>query len=41
MNEVWDDLMKNNQLLGVTSRQKFFHINSYKVYKKLNKKIIG
>ena len=41
MNKVWDDLMKNNQLLGVTSRQKFFHINSYKIYKKLNKKIIG
>jgi len=40
MNKVWDDLMKNNQLLGVTSRQKFFHINSYKIYKKLNKKII-
>ncbi len=41
MNKVWDDLIKNKELFGVTSRQKFFHINSYKVYKKLNKKVIG
>jgi len=41
MNKVWDDLIKNKELFGVTSRQKFFHINSYKIYKKLNKKIIG
>ena len=41
MNKVWDDLIKNKELIGVTSRQKFFHINSYKIYKKLNKKIIG
>ena len=41
INKVWDDLISNKELLGVTSRQKFFHINSYKIYKKLNKKIIG
>ena len=41
INKVWDDLIKNKELFGVTSRQKFFHINSYKIYKKLNKKIIG
>ena len=41
INKVWDDLIGNKELLGVTSRQKFFHINSYKIYKKLNKKIIG
>ena len=41
MNKVWDDLIKNKELIGVTSRQKFFHINSYKIYRKLNKKIIG
>ena len=40
MNKVWDDLIKKKQLLGVVSRQKFFHINNYKVYKKINKKII-
>jgi len=41
MNKVWDNLIEKKKLLGVTSRQKFFHINSYKIYKKLNKKIIG
>ena len=41
MNKVWDDLIKNKELIGVASRQKFFHINNYKIYKKLNKKIIG
>ena len=41
MNKVWDDLIKNKKLIGVTSRQKFFHINNYKIYKKLNKKVIG
>ena len=40
MNKVWDDLIKNKELLGVASKQKFFHINSYKIYKKLNRKII-
>jgi MurNAc alpha-1-phosphate uridylyltransferase len=41
MNKVWDDLIKERNLLGVVSRKKFFHINNYKIYKKLNKKIIG
>ena len=38
MNKVWDDLIKNKELIGVASRQKFFHINNYKIYKKLYKK---
>ena len=41
INKVWDDLIKNKELLGAASRQRFFHINSYKIYKKLNKKITG
>ena len=41
MNKVWDDLIKNKELVGIASRLKFFHINNYKIYKKLNKKIIG
>ena len=41
MNKVWDDLIKNKELFGIISKQKFFHVNSYKIYKKLNKKIIG
>ncbi len=40
MNKVWDDLIKDKELIGVASKQKFFHINNYKIYKKLNKKII-
>ena len=41
MNKVWDDLIKERKLLGVVSRKKFFHINNYKIYRKLNKKVIG
>ena len=37
MNKVWDDLIKKHELLGVVSKQRFFHINNYKVYKKINK----
>ena len=40
INKVWDDLISRKKLLGVISKQKFFHINTYKIYKKLNKKII-
>ncbi len=40
MNKVWHDLIKKKQLIGITSRKKFFHINNYKIYRKLNKKFI-
>ncbi len=39
MNKVWDDLIKKRELIGTISRQKFYHLNSYKIYKKLSKKI--
>ena len=38
MNKVWNDLIKKKALIGIKSRQKFFHINNYKIYKKLYKK---
>jgi len=38
MNIVWNDLIKNKRLTGIKSSQKFFHINNYKIYKKLHKK---
>ena len=38
MNIVWNDLIKNKHLIGIKSSQKFFHINNYKIYKKLYKK---
>jgi len=41
MNKVWDNLIKEKNLFGVVSHKKFFHINNYKIYKKLNKKVIG
>ena len=41
INQIWDELIKNKNLLGVLSGNKFFHINNYKIYKKLNKKVIG
>ena len=40
MNEVWDELIESRELLGIISKQKFIHINSYKIYKKLNRKTI-
>ena len=40
MNKVWDELIKRKELNGVISKQKFYHINNYKIYKKLVKKII-
>ena len=39
MNKVWNDLIKKQKLLGIVSKQKFFHINDYKIYKKLKKKL--
>ena len=42
MNEIWNDLIKKKELIGVTSGKKFFHINNFRIYKKLNKKkVIG
>ena len=38
MNIVWNGLIKNKRLIGIKSSQKFFHINNYKIYKKLHKK---
>ncbi len=40
MNNVWNKLILKKQLYGVISKQKFFHINNYKIYKKLEKKTI-
>ncbi len=37
MNKVWDDLIKERNLLGVVSRKKFFHINKFKLTLKITK----
>ena len=39
MNKIWNYLIKRGELFGVLSKQKFLHINSYKIYKELVKKI--
>ena len=36
MNLVWNQMIKNKKLLGQESAQTFFHVNNFKVYKKLN-----
>ena len=41
MNKIWDELIRKKNIIGICSRYKFFHINNYKIYKKLNKKFIG
>jgi len=37
MNEVWDQMAKEKNLLGQESNQTFFHVNNIKVYEELNK----
>ncbi len=41
MNDIWDSLIKNKTLLGIQSKQKFYHLNTREMYEKLsNFKII-
>ena len=35
MNEIWENLIKKNNLIGLKSNQKFYHLNTFKAYKKL------
>ena len=35
MNKIWNDLIKNNSLYGLESRQKFYHLNTLDMYKKI------
>ena len=39
MNKIWDNLIKKKELIGIISKQKFLHINNYKIYEKLGKRI--
>ena len=38
MNEIWNDLIAEKNILGLKSEQKFYHLNSKNVYEKLIKK---
>ena len=35
MNEVWDKLISENKLYGLESSQKFYHLNTEDMYKKI------
>ena len=35
MNEVWDKLISQNKLYGIESSQKFYHLNTEDMYKKI------
>ena len=36
MNEVWNNLINNNRLLGLESSQKFYHLNTEEMYNKIS-----
>ena len=35
MNKVWSQLIKDKKLLGLESNQKFYHLNTFEMYKKI------
>ena len=35
MNKIWDNLIKNKSLLGIQSKQKFYHLNTKETYDKI------
>ena len=37
MNEVWNNLISENKLCGLESNQKFYHLNTEEMYKKISK----
>ena len=36
MNEVWNNLIDKKNLYGIESNQKFYHLNSIKMYEKIS-----
>ena len=37
MNKIWNYLIKDKDLLGIQSKQKFYHLNSKEMYDKMLK----
>ena len=35
MNKIWNALIKTRNLNGLESNQKFFHLNTFEMYKKI------
>ena len=36
MNKIWNDLIKKNDLYGIESKQKFYHLNTCEMYNKIS-----
>ena len=36
MNKIWNDLIKKNDLYGMESKQKFYHLNTFEMYNKIS-----
>ena len=36
MNKVWSDLIKDKNLYGLESKQKFYHLNTFEMYNKIS-----
>mgnify|MGYP006100607725 CR=1 FL=1 len=36
MNKIWNDLIKNENLCGYESKQKFYHLNTFAMYNKIS-----
>ena len=36
MNEVWEKLISENNLRGIESNQKFYHLNTLEIFKKIS-----
>ena len=35
MNNIWNNLINKNSLIGIESNQKFYHLNTKKIYDKI------
>ena len=36
MNKIWNDLINKNDLYGMESKQKFYHLNTFEMYNKIS-----
>ena len=36
MTKIWNDLIKNQNLLGLESKKRFFHLNTFEMFKKIS-----
>jgi len=36
MNKIWDDLIKKNDLYGMESKNRFYHLNTFEMYNKIS-----